>query len=84
MYIIVLFRQFETMLPIRIISMIEQIMTVRDIAAYLKLNERTVYRLASSAKIPAFKVGTSWRFKKEEIDNWIVQQHNQISSNKES
>lgn len=64
--------------------MIEQIMTVRDIAAYLKLNERTVYRLASSAKIPAFKVGTSWRFKKEEIDNWIVQQHNQISSNKES
>lgn len=72
------------MLPIRIISMIEQIMTVKDIAAYLKLNERTVYRLASSAKIPAFKVGTSWRFKKEEIDNWIVQQHNQISSNKES
>ncbi|MFA2896712.1 methylation-associated defense system helix-turn-helix domain-containing protein MAD1 [Acinetobacter pittii] len=64
--------------------MIEQIMTVKDIAAYLKLNERTVYRLASSAKIPAFKVGTSWRFKKEEIDNWIVQQHNQISSNKES
>ncbi|MBR7688337.1 methylation-associated defense system helix-turn-helix domain-containing protein MAD1 [Acinetobacter nosocomialis] len=64
--------------------MIEQIMTVKDIAAYLKLNERTVYRLVSSAKIPAFKVGTSWRFKKEEIDNWIVQQHNQISSNKES
>ena len=84
MYIIVLFRQFETMLPIRTIKMIEQIMTVKDVATYLKLNERTVYRMALSAKIPAFKLGASWRFKKEEIDNWIAQQHNQISSNKES
>ncbi|MGL4585471.1 MAG: methylation-associated defense system helix-turn-helix domain-containing protein MAD1 [Acinetobacter ursingii] len=64
--------------------MIDQIMTVKDVATYLKLNERTVYRMASSAKIPAFKVGVSWRFKKEEIDNWIAQQHNQISSNIES
>lgn len=64
--------------------MSEQIMTVKDVASYLKLNERTVYRITTAAKIPAFKVGTSWRFKKEEIDIWIAQQHNQISSNKES
>lgn len=57
--------------------MSDQIMTVKDVASYLKLNERTVYRMATAAKMPAFKVGTSWRFKKEEIDTWIEQQHNQ-------
>ena len=62
----------------------ELIMTVKDIASYLKLNERTVYRMASSAKIPAFKVGTSWRFKKEEKDAWIELQHNQTTSKKGS
>lgn len=54
--------------------MSDQILTVKDVASYLKLNERTVYRLATSAKIPAFKVGTSWRFKKEDIENWIEEQ----------
>ncbi|EMD9274727.1 helix-turn-helix domain-containing protein [Cronobacter malonaticus] len=56
--------------------MSEQIMTVKDVASYLKLNERTVYRMAKSAKIPAFKVGTSWRFKREDIEKWIVEQKN--------
>ncbi|ELY2787821.1 methylation-associated defense system helix-turn-helix domain-containing protein MAD1 [Cronobacter sakazakii] len=56
--------------------MSEQIMTVKDVASYLKLNERTVYRMATSAKIPAFKVGTSWRFKREDIEKWIVEQKN--------
>ncbi|UQI38945.1 methylation-associated defense system helix-turn-helix domain-containing protein MAD1 [Vreelandella venusta] len=64
--------------------MSDHILTVKDVASYLKLNERTVYRMATASKIPAFKVGTSWRFKKEEIDSWIAQQHNQISSSKES
>ena len=56
--------------------MSEQIMTVRDVASYLKLNERTVYRMATSAKIPAFKVGTSWRFKREDLEKWIEEQKN--------
>lgn len=56
--------------------MSEQIMTVKDVASYLKLNERTVYRMAMSVKIPAFKVGTSWRFKREDIENWIEEQKN--------
>ena len=43
--------------------MSEQIMTVKDVASYLKLNERTVYRMATAEKIQAFKVGTSWRNK---------------------
>lgn len=56
--------------------MSEQIMTAKDVASYLKLNERTVYRMAASAKIPAFKVGTSWRFKREDIEKWIEEQKN--------
>lgn len=56
--------------------MSEQIMTVKDVASYLKLNERTVYRMATSAKIPAFKVGASWRFKREDIEKWIEKQKN--------
>jgi len=55
----------------------DQIMTVKDVAAYLKINERTVYRMATASKIPAFKVGTSWRFKQTEIELWIKEQHNQ-------
>ncbi|WP_445009787.1 methylation-associated defense system helix-turn-helix domain-containing protein MAD1 [Citrobacter koseri] len=51
-------------------------MTVKDVASYLKLNERTVYRMATSAKIPAFKVGTSWRFKREDIEKWIEEHKN--------
>lgn len=56
--------------------MSEPIMTVKDVASYLKLNERTVYRMAISAKIPAFKVGTSWRFKREDLEKWIEEQKN--------
>lgn len=49
-------------------------MTIKEIAAYLKVNEKTIYRLASSTKLPAFKVGGAWRFRKTEIDNWISKQ----------
>jgi len=57
----------------------DQIMTVKDVADYLKLNERTVYRLATAVKIPAFKVGGSWRFKQVELEKWIKMQSNNSS-----
>jgi excisionase family DNA binding protein len=50
------------------------IMTMKEVAEYLKLNEKTAYRLTSDGKLPAFKVGGSWRFRKADIDNWIKQQ----------
>lgn len=49
-------------------------MTIRDVANYLKLAEKTAYRLAAEGKIPGFKVGASWRFRKSEIDRWIIAQ----------
>lgn len=57
--------------------MSDQILTVKQVAEYLKVNERTVYRMATAKTIPAFKVGTSWRFKQLEIEQWIKEQHNQ-------
>ncbi len=56
--------------------MTDQIMTVKEVADYLKVNERTVYRMAAAGKIPAFKVGGSWRFKQAAIEEWIKEQSN--------
>jgi excisionase family DNA binding protein len=50
------------------------ILTIREVAEYLKLNEKTTYRLVSEGKIPGFKVGGAWRFRKVEIDRWIKEQ----------
>jgi excisionase family DNA binding protein len=51
-----------------------EILTIKQVADYLKVTDRTIYRLASAKKIPAFKVGGTWRFSRLEIDNWIKQQ----------
>jgi len=50
------------------------ILTLREVADYLKVTERTIYRLAAAKKIPAFKVGGTWRFSRADIDHWIKQQ----------
>lgn len=57
--------------------MSDEILTIKEVAEFLKVNERTVYRLAAAKKIPAFKVGNAWRFKKIEIDAWIAEQSSQ-------
>lgn len=47
------------------------IMTIKEVSAYLKITEKTAYRLTAEGKIPGFKVGGAWRFRKQEIDEWI-------------
>jgi len=49
----------------------DKILTIRELADYLKLTEKTTYKLVAEGKIPGFKVGGSWRFKKEVIEAWI-------------
>lgn len=56
--------------------MTDIILTIKEVAQYLKVNERTIYRLAASGDIPAFKVGNSWRFKQTDLEEWIAQQRN--------
>lgn len=52
----------------------DDILTIKELSLYLKLAEKTAYRLASDGMIPGFKVGGAWRFRKSEIDRWIVKQ----------
>ncbi|MCB1499023.1 MAG: helix-turn-helix domain-containing protein [Bauldia sp.] len=49
----------------------DEILTIREVASFLKINEKTAYKLVSAGKIPGFKVGGSWRFERREIDSWI-------------
>lgn len=52
------------------------IITIKEVAAYLKLTEKTAYRLTAEGKIPGFKVGGSWRFKRSDIERWIEEKKN--------
>jgi len=53
---------------------LNEIMTLPQVALYLKVTERTIYRLAAAKEIPAFKVGGSWRFSLPDIERWIKEQ----------
>ncbi|ACR12484.1 helix-turn-helix domain-containing protein [Teredinibacter turnerae] len=59
--------------------MSDPILTIKDVADYLKVNERTIYRLAASGDLPGFKVGNSWRFKQSELEQYIAARHNRGS-----
>jgi excisionase family DNA binding protein len=48
------------------------VMTVRDLARYLNCHQGTVYRLLKQRDLPAFRLGGSWRFRREQIDEWIA------------
>ena len=50
------------------------VLTVRDVAAYLAVDEKTVYRLAQRGELPGFKVAGTWRFKQADIEAWIEKQ----------
>ncbi|MEW6095847.1 MAG: helix-turn-helix domain-containing protein [bacterium] len=58
------------------------IMTVKEIAGYLRVHESSIYRLSKAGKIPAYKVGRSWRFKKDKIDEWLHQSQINIEEDK--
>jgi len=54
----------------------ENLLSTDQVARYLRVDKFTVYRLVSQKKIPAFKVGKQWRFKKKMIDAWLVRNSN--------
>lgn len=57
----------------------DDILTIEEVAKYLRVSERTVYDWAQKGEIPAGKIGTVWRFKKSEIERWV---NERLSSNK--
>lgn len=52
----------------------DEIMTIRGVANYMKMNERTIYKLVRAGKLPAVKVANQWRFKKSWLDRWLEAQ----------
>ncbi|HVN91417.1 MAG TPA: helix-turn-helix domain-containing protein [Candidatus Binataceae bacterium] len=48
-----------------------RLITVRELAAYLRVHPTTVYRLLRQEKIPSFRVGSDWRFDREAIERWM-------------
>jgi len=57
----------------------EEILTIEEVAKYLRVSERTVYDWAQKGEIPAGKIGTVWRFRKNEIERWV---NERLSGNK--
>lgn len=54
-----------------------EILTLEEVAAFLKAGKRTVYRFAQNGEIPAFKLGGTWRFRRSELESWIEAHSNQ-------
>ena len=55
-------------------------MTVQEVAEYLNVDPKTVYRLVNRGELPGFKVGGSWRFQKDDLDDWIAKQKQTAAS----
>lgn len=53
---------------------IKPAMTVKDVAGFLSVDEKTIYRLVQQGKLPGFKVAGAWRFQFDDIQRWINEQ----------
>ena len=61
---------------------VEPAMTVRDVAAFLNVDEKTIYRLAQKGDLPGFKVLGSWRFQRVDLENWSSRRKEQAQQYK--
>lgn len=50
------------------------LMTLPEVADHLRIGQRTAYGWAKAGKIPAFKIGSSWRFDRKDVDQWVEAQ----------
>ena len=58
----------------------DKVMTIGDLAKYLKLSTSTLYKLAQEEKVPGVKVGKHWRFHKHAIDAWLCKENDAPNS----
>ncbi len=61
--------------------MTDPILTLPEVAILLKVAEKTVYTMAQTGQIPAFKVRGQWRFKHDDIERWIDEQKAAVKGN---
>ncbi len=62
----------------------DDILTIEEVAKYLRVSDRTVYDWAQKGEIPAGKIGTVWRFKKSEVENWVNERLSASSNQKKN
>ncbi|MBM3250062.1 MAG: helix-turn-helix domain-containing protein [Candidatus Omnitrophica bacterium] len=62
----------------------KEIMTAKEVAEYLNIHPLTVHKYAREGKIPAFKIGTDWRFHKKYIERWIREKSTYSPKGKEN
>ena len=55
----------------------DEVMTIIDLAVYLKLSKSTLYKLAQEGKVPGQKVGKHWRFRRDVVDRWLAAGHSE-------
>lgn len=60
---------------------IPNIMTIKQVAEYLKVSPRTIYKLVKTGGIPTFKIMNMWRFEQSKIDQWIEEKSESIDFN---
>ena len=60
----------------------DDILTIEEVAKYLRVSDRAVYDWAQKGEIPAGKIGTVWRFKKSEVENWVNERLSSSSNTK--
>ena len=54
-------------------------MTTKEVARYLRVDQYTIYRLVTQKKIPAFKIGNQWRFRRSILERWLKSKMNMPS-----
>lgn len=54
----------------------EQLLSIRDVAEFLQLNQTTIYAWAQQGTLPGYKLGRTWRFRLSEIEAWLEKRRN--------
>ncbi len=52
----------------------DEVLTIKEVAALLKLAEKTVYAMANAGELPAFKIRGQWRIRRAQLDRWMDEQ----------
>ena len=64
--------------------MIDEILTVQEVATLLKIADKTVYTMAQKGEVPAFKVGGQWRSRRADLNRWIDAKTRRAAGEEES
>jgi excisionase family DNA binding protein len=56
----------------------QKVMSVKEVADFLHVHPATIYRLLRTHEIPAFKIGTDWRFNRESIERWMEEREEKM------